>query len=410
MAAPKSDSGQPKNENRYTVQSDQGPSPILVVIPKLPVGGTEKHLLEVLPRLDRRRFAVTLFTTRGAGALDDRLRAKGVTVKTAPGIFPGQWNVIIAGFTLLGVLLKLRPAVVHFFLPEAYLIGGLCSLLTGRCRRIMSRRSLNHYQQQRPLSARLERWLHKRMDAVLGNSQKVVDQLRDEGVVEDRLGLIPNGIDMARYSGGDKAECRSRLNVNQDTLVLTIVATLFPYKGHADLIEALGHISDRLPEDWSLLVAGRDQGKIELNLRSRARDLSIEHHIHWLGEQAAIPELLCASDIGLLCSHEEGSPNAVIEGMASGLPMIATAVGGCPELITDGETGLLVPPQDPQALGAAILDLAQDPQKRQRLGSAGQSSLRGDYDLQTCVTRYERLYDALISGDQRPISDVLSAV
>jgi len=123
----------------------------------------------------------------------------------------------------------------------------------------------------------------------------------------------------------------------------------------------------------------------------------------WLGEQdkSQVRTLFEASDIAILCSHQEGFPNALLESMAAGIPSVATSVGGVPEIITAPSLGALVPPHDPTALGQAILDLANDPALRAKKGSAGQKSVLERFNLQGMITRHEKLYKAVMAGPVR---------
>ncbi|MCG8361423.1 MAG: glycosyltransferase [Kiloniellales bacterium] len=380
---------------------------LLVVVPKLHVGGTERHLLQVLPRLQRGQFEVSVFTTQGPGPLDDELRAGGVTVIPGPSVPFSRLRALSAGFRLPAVMSKLRPDLVHFFLPEAYIIGGLASLAFPRTKRVMSRRSLNVYQRSRPLVRSLETRLHRSMDALIGNSGAAVQELIAEGAPPERIGVILNGIDVDRYRAEGKAAARQSLGLSEGSLVLSIIATLLPYKGHADLIAALAAIRDRLPADWTLLIAGRDEGLGE-SLRARAESLGLANHIRWLGEVGDPDRLMRASDIGLLCSHEESLPNAVLEGMAAGLPMVVTRVGGCPELVDEEVTGLLVPARKPEAIGQAISALADDPARRSAMGEAARQAAATRFSLAACVANYESLYTAVLAEQSFPVSEILS--
>ena len=372
-------------------------SRILVVVPKLTVGGTERHLMSVLPKLDRRRFQVEVATTRGAGPLDQALRAQGIPVTPAPALFPGHANALAALPWLWWRILRKQPDLLHFLLPEAYLIGGLAALLAGCRRCVMSRRSLNLYQDGKPISRLLERQLHRSMAALTGNSRAAVEQLAAEGAPRARLALIHNGTATSTCAAGDRAAARAALGLDPDSLVLVIVATLLPYKGHGDLLRALAGIAERLPVRWTLLVAGRDEG-IGAGLRAQAEAAGLARHVRWLGERGDVPGLLAVSDIALLASHEESLPNAVLEAMAAGLPVVATGVGGCAEAVEEGVTGRLVPPHDPDALGRAILALALDREQRAAMGRAGQRRIAERFSLEACVAAYERLYDAVLAG------------
>ncbi len=273
----------------------------------------------------------------------------------------------------------------------------------------MSRRSLNLYQKKHPLAARIERWLQARVNAVLGNSRAILRELREEGVEESRLGLIYNGVDLAPFDTlPTKQSVRASLGKSETALVLIVVANLIAYKGHADLLRALATIAGKLPEDWVLLCVGRDDG-IGKALREQASDLGLEEHIVWMGERQDVPHVLHAADIGIMCSHEEGLSNSLLEGMAAGLPMVVTDVGGNRESVSDEITGLLVPPRDPIALGRAILDLAWAKPKRIAMGRAGRQHVETEFGIDSCVTQHERLYEGLVEGLSGTVSEILDS-
>jgi glycosyltransferase involved in cell wall biosynthesis len=306
-------------------------------------------------------------------------------------------RLVLAAVHLTYVMLRTRPKIVHFFLPAAYLIGAVAASLARVKIRVMSRRSLNVYQRAYPTMRWLEMKLHGRMSAVLGNSMAVVRQLRDEErVPEDKLGLIYNGIEILQ-STGNRIVVRSSLGLDDQTLVFVIVANLIPYKGHRDLINAFSLASDRIGQPWHLLVVGRNDG-IESKLRAVASQRNIDKHISFLGLRSDVTRLMLASDVGLLSSHQEGFSNTILEGMAAGLPMIVTNVGGNAEAVVDGETGLVVSPHDPASLAEAIVRLAGDPALRQRYGAAGLKRIEALFLSDTCAAKYEALYRGLMQG------------
>lgn len=376
---------------------------ILVVIPRLAVGGTERHLLSVMPRLAAKGYAITIFTTQGEGPLDSAFLDLGVEIVHAPvksDSWFKPWSWLKATNLLYALLRRQKPDIVHFFLPEAYIIGGLSALLAGTRQCVMSRRSLNNYQRQHKYAAHVEGLLHRRMTAVLANSMAVYRDLEQEGVPESRLSIISNGVDVEAFAPADKLAARKSLNIPEGALVFVCVANLISYKGHTDLIEALGNISKRLPRDWQLLLIGRDEG-IGSELRQHAANAGIAEHIRWVGEQTDVRPHLHAADIGVLASHEEGSPNSVLETMATALPMVATAVGGSAEAIVDGITGHLVPPRDPQALGDTLLTLAEDPQTRQQQSTAARGHVLARFQLDDCIAQYDKFYAGLIQREIR---------
>ena len=244
-----------------------GLPPLLVVVPSLEVGGTEHHLCQVLPHLVRRGWAPTVYTTRAKGPLAAQLEATGVRVIGPPlaralarrGPVRTTALRAISAVRLTALIWRMPPGIVHFFLPGAYLLGGLCALTRRRHRLVMSRRSLNYYQAQHPVLTYVEHRLHRRMTVILGNSRAVTEQLiHDEDVPANKVQLIYNGIQSLPFEQSRPArETRAILNIGPRALVLVIVANLMPYKGHADLLEALRKVSRSLPEDWVLLCAGR---------------------------------------------------------------------------------------------------------------------------------------------------------
>ena len=371
---------------------------LLVVTTGLGIGGTERHLLAVLPRLRAHGFEPRIACLRTGGALAPDFAAAGIEVTACDG-GGGPAGAVRVLPRLRAWLSRQRPAIAHFFLPEAYLLGGLASLGLGGIVRVMSRRSLNRYQRNHPFAARVEAWLHQRMDAVLANSAAVAAELRAEGVSAGRLHVIANGLVFA--AGGDRIATRRVLAITPDALVVVVVANLIAYKGHADLIDALASVHARLPASWTLLCVGRDDG-IGVELAARAAAAGMGDRIRFLGQRDDVPALLAASDIAVSASHEEGSSNAVLEAMAAGLAVIATDAGGNAEAIQPGTGGLLVPPRDPAALGAALLSLAGEPDLRARLGDAARMRATRDFSLDACVERYAALYRGLLARKAGP--------
>lgn len=375
---------------------------VAVVVGKLDRGGTERHLLQVLPPLREFAIAPEVFALHGGGVLAPAMRGAGVPVieGTRRRGLPG---LVAASLALAGFFRRARPDVIHFFLPEAYLLGALCSVVRPRARRVMSRRSLNHYQRRYPGIRAIERSLHARMHAVLGNSRAVIDELLAEGAPRTRLGLLHNGIATAEWLAADeRGAVRARLGIPAEALVGVTVANLIHYKGHRDLVAALASVRECLPDGWLWLCVGRDDG-LGRELCAVASQAGLAEHLRWVGEQAGVRDYLVAADLAVLPSHEEGFSNAVLEAMAAALPLIASAVGGNSDAILDGATGLLVPPRDPSALGRAILALARDPPRRHALGLAARERVASVFTLERCIACYADLYHGLLAGVSDPI-------
>jgi glycosyltransferase involved in cell wall biosynthesis len=390
---------------------------ILYVIRSLEIGGTEQHLLAVAQRLVRRGWKVSVYSLEDAGPLRAEFERYRVNVLVPPSATSKRPHSIAGrvmrlartAFHLLSLFRKQRPQIVHFLLPAAYLFGAPLAIVARVPIRIMSRQSMNVYQRA-ALGARIvERFLHQRMHAILAVSLRVLEQLRDEeGAPPSRLGLIYNGIEIESFSSASpKDGARAQLGLGGATLVMVVVANLIPYKGHADLLAALVIARSDLPDDWRLLIVGRDDG-IGPQLRDQARRLALDDNVRFLGQRTDIAALLRASDIGILCSHQEGFSIAVLEGMATGLPTIVTDVGGNAEAVIDGTSGLVVPPKDPASLAQAIRRLARDPDLRARLGRAARQRVQQEFSIEDCVRRHERLYRAMLVSSPMSVDQILS--
>lgn len=369
---------------------------ILYVIGSLDLGGAERHLAQIAPALKTIGWAPTIYCLTHHGVQSSELESHGVTVIGPPVntntiAFLRPFALMASCARLLAILIWRRPRIVHFFLPLAYVMGAPLSLLAATPIRVMSRRSLNLYQRRYPLISWLERKLHRHMSCVLGNSRAVINDLLAEGVSLERTKLIYNGIDLTPFSQRSSAEKDASA-----PLVFIIVANLIPYKGHADLIEALASITDALPKGWELWCIGRDDGLKE-SLEQLAKKKNVGANIKFLGSRADVHAFLKAADISVLCSHEEGFSNAILEAMAAGVPVVATNVGGNAEAIVHDETGLIVPPRDSVALGQALLKLALAADLRKEMGRRGRERVQQRFSLYECAQAYSSLYSDLLN-------------
>lgn len=380
---------------------------ILYIIGSLDVGGAERQLVEIASRLRRRGWDIAVYCLTHRGLQADAATCAGVAVVGPPweGLRHRDWPLIDflrLGLTLSRLLLLMlarRPTVVHCVLPGAYIFGAPLAILTRRPFRLMSRRSLNNYQKDWPLARWMEPKLHRRMSALVANSDRVRHQLiAQEGCAADHVHHIYNGVDTERFaplSRERRAAIRQRLDVPVDAVVGVMIANLIPYKGHADLIDALARVADTLTGPWIVLCAGRDQG-IQQSLEADVARHGLEDKIRFMGARDDVGDVLACADLGILCSHEEGFSNAILESMAASLPMIVTDVGGNGEAVVDGETGIVVPARDPSRLGAAIVELAGDPERRAAMGAAGRHRASTLFSLDACVDAHDALYRGLL--------------
>lgn len=294
--------------------------------------------------------------------------------------------------------------VVHTILPNSYLVGACAAALAGGRPLLMSRLSLNLYQQEHKLVGFIERRiLHRTVDAVIGNSDAMLRDLRSEGVNRSKLHLVYNGIDVRGFANEmvDHATARRLLGISNGAIVFTVVANLHPYKGHRDLLHALAALSRTWGSDWLCLFVGKDVHDCLPELKRLCLEYGLSRNVEFLGPRTDVPAILSASDIHISASHQEGLPNNIIEAMCARLPVVATAVGGVPELVVHGQTGYLLPPQDVDRMTAALVALARAPVRRKAFGEAGYARVTSHFNIDTNVVAFESIYAGLGSTYDR---------
>ncbi len=383
---------------------ESGQQKIMILIGSMDVGGTETHLSWILPSLNTvdRHLRVVCF--RNGGALVDKLREQGVEV-IVPSfqfkLFNVKFlkrflNLLYSVVFIVCEMRRFKPDVAHYFLPEAYMLGGFLSFCIGPRHKVMSRRSRNFYQRRVPV-LRLERLLHRHMDFIFTNSTASWIDLKNEGAPENKIILSYNGIDASKFycSNPDRSRLPD-LDMPKGDFIITCVANLIPYKGHSDILSALKLVSNRASKIGlrppRMLFVGDDRG-IQAELQKQASEAGVANLLQFSGSRSDIPQILHASDMAILASHEEGMSNALLEYMCCALPIIATDVGGNRELL--GDAALLVAPQSPEDLAAAIFDLYTDQETARTLGQQARARVVSHFPLSACINTYRNIYDAL---------------
>jgi radical SAM protein with 4Fe4S-binding SPASM domain len=232
----------------------------------------------------------------------------------------------------------------------------------------------------------------------------------------DFVRVMREGVDLTRFDRGrsDRAAARQQLDahgirdVGDATRIITCVARLHPLKGLDNLLLAAREVIAAKSRDVRFVFAGQG-GELE-RLRGMSRDLKIDDRVHFVGHVQDVPTLLAASDLFCYPSLADGLPNAVVEAMAMGLPVIASAIGGVPELIADGENGLLVAPQDVRQLTRSIARLLDDDELAARLGARAATSVRAKLDFNACCEAWEASVAAELEAGNQPANAPAEAV
>jgi len=219
--------------------------------------------------------------------------------------------------------------------------------------------------------------------------------LRFHVAPEKKLVIIHNGMDPHPYLNSDGSKIRTFLGLNKKDVLITMVARFVPQKDHNTLLQALNLISNN---QYKYKVAFVGDGERKSLLRQEVEKLGLNERVIFLGERRDVPEILAASDIFVLSSNWEGLPRSIIEAMMAGLPVVATKVGGIPELVEDGVTGFLVPPKDPRALAEALQKLIENPDLRRRMGEAGRKKALREFTLDRMLHETERVYREIFNS------------
>jgi glycosyltransferase involved in cell wall biosynthesis len=339
--------------------------------------------------LAERGHEVTVLVLTRVGPLAAELQAAGVPIwelgldgvlaRSAKGHVSVGHTLVLwrRWIRLVAELRRRRPDVVHAFLFWSYVLVLPAAMAAGVKLRVSGRRNMGTEKSAHRLYPSLERVADACSHVAVANAEAIGDIVRGT-MPKRKVRVIPNGVDL----------WPAALHVERQPARGVMIANLISYKGHEDLLRALSLLSN--PPAMDLYGEGPEREPLE----RLTRDLDLESAIRFRGRVPEAASHYREAQFAVLASHEEGMPNAVLEAMATGLPVVATAVGGVPEIVDHGRTGILVSPRCPQELAAGIAQLAKDPPLRTRMGNAGRDLVAKRYSWEQCVTMHEALYRA----------------
>lgn len=346
------------------------PITIAVLLQDLEFGGTQQYAIRLLRHLDRAKFLPELWVLRGGDDMAALAAEAGVNVvrfSSARSVTP------LALARLARRLFRSRPHVLYTLTVVPNIWGRLLGALAGVPAIVSGYRSLFPKQ--------WERLLWRLSDRIICNAEALKEiMIRHFAVAPERIAVIPNAVDTDRF----RPEPASK--APQPTVVF--VGRLVAEKDPMNLLEAFRLAAARLPQAQFEIIGG---GPFQSQMAARIQTQSLESRIQLLPATADIRPALRKAWLFTIASSSEASPNVVIEAMAAALPVVATRVGGIPELVEDGITGLLVEPGNPARLAEAIVALLTDEERRRSMGETGRERVLARHSIQTMISQTEQV-------------------
>lgn len=359
-------------------------------------GGAEVSLKELVKNLDKKRFEAIVVCPKNApyakelGKTDIRVVDFNYHWTAYKFIFPLLYDCI----RLMGLIRREVPQIIHTNTRVTNQLGGLINIY---CQAVF-----NHIRDRDPLPS----WKFKLIgnaDLLIANSRKTKEFLIAGGVPQDKIRLIYNGIDINKFDPErfNRTVCKEKLGIAKNQKVITTIGQIYPRKGISFLIKAckrLAFAESHAELKVKLLIVGSDPTPNERNLtflKSLISRLNLEEKVEFLGYREDIPDILAATDVFVLPSLEEPFGRVLIEAMAMKVPVVATNVGGIPEIVEDGKSGFLVPPKDPKALAEKLLVLLKDDKMREEFGIQGRKIVEEKFTLEKHIKEIEKIYEVL---------------
>jgi len=357
---------------------------ILHIVISLATGGLEKFVLDLV-RANQTKFEHVIVCLEQLGELADTSVADSISLNMQPGLR------LSVAFELAKIAHEKKTAVIHTHNEKAQFYGALAGFLA-RVPVVHTKHGKNSTDWRSVVRNNLAARFCKKVVAV--SHDAAVQCVEDEKIPAGKVMTILNGVDLSRFSRViDHAKARCQLGIDPNIPVVGIVARLALIKDHANLLTACRLVKDA-NHSFNLLIVG--DGPLRSEMEQLTALLGLEGCVIFTGSRSDIPELMQAMDVFVLSSRSEGVSLTLIEAMACELPIVATAVGGNPEVVKEGVTGFLVPSQNPEALAEKIIQLLVDPVLRLQFGKAGHRRAETEFSLSRAADQYVSLYHSIL--------------
>jgi glycosyltransferase involved in cell wall biosynthesis len=372
------------------------PIVLVYVIDNMGLGGTELNAVRTSERLNRERFELRIVCLSEDGPLTERYRALGVPVVNMPIRSFYGWSMFRSGLRFARYVHQTRAEIVHAHDVYSNIFVWVWARLGGARVVIASRRWWNSLPSRKLRIG--NRFAFARASAVLANSEQVRDTVVREGVPANRVWTITNFADDGAFgvaSHDERKLVRESWNASAAAVVIGCVARFHPVKDHVTLVRAFAHLRARHHDVFLVLVG---DGPTRPDVEALVSNLNLDSVVHFTGELNNRHNYHRGFDVSALSSRSEGFPNSLVEAMAAGNPVVATAVGGNSDAVLDGTTGFLVPPGDPKAFADALERLVVSPALRESAGQAGLLRARQMYSATHVLAGLEKMYLSLVEA------------
>jgi len=376
---------------------------LLLVITQSELGGAQKYVYYLATCLPKDGYGINVACGTG-GLLIPRLREAGIEVSPIPNLVREIHPIrdSLAFLDLLRLIRRKRPHIVHTNSTKAGFLGRLAAKVAGVAVIIFTAHGFFLYEPFWTKTTRLFYTFVERLGGILSDVVIAVSEadrqkiIRYKVVQPNRIVIIHNGLEIDALNKAFDTTIINQNNIelSDNDTIIGMVANFYPIKGLQFFIEAAEQVKHIFPEVKFIIVGDGEQRPELEKLRSA---LGLNSYVLFLGQRDDVPKILPLFDVFVLPSVKEGLPYALLEAMAAARPVVATTVGGVPEVVVDGQTGLLVPPGNPEALARAIIALLQDPERAHAMGQAGRKRVLEHFTVERMVAETERVYQELLA-------------
>jgi sugar transferase (PEP-CTERM/EpsH1 system associated) len=367
---------------------------ILFVNYSLDVGGIETLILELSKRLNPSRFKPEICVLSTKGNLGNEFENAGITVHPLNKKEGLGWSI---PFKLSRIIKERGIDILHSQNQSSWLYAAIAAKLARipLVHTVHSNVSFNNPHPHRWLLLQRHLAKHTRLIICVANSNAKFMQEKQH-IPAEKIRVVYNGIEPEIYSSAasDPESKKMELGITKGDVIIGNVARFSPPKDHENLIRAFKQVLQSVPAAKLLLIG---DGPLEYKIKSLVSKLGLGNQVKFLGRRRDIPGLLKTFDVFVLPSSSEGLPMAILEAMASGLPIIATNVGGNPEVVINEETGIIVPAKNPGALAEATCRLLSNRNEARNMGVRGQNRVKGYFTFEAMAREYAAIYESLLN-------------